>query len=74
MPFAQARANLSELAEQVKARIKRNIGENGESDVALIDADRLDHHHRLESECIHLLLIDDVRRREEIAPLAAATI
>lgn len=86
MPFAQARANLLELAEQVKAGIKRSIGENGESDVALIDGDRLDHHHRLECERIRLLLIDDARRGladlaagrtqdadAAIAPLAAVT-
>ncbi len=69
MPFDQARANLSELAEQVKAGIKRSFGENGERDVALIEADRLDHHHRLECERIHLLLIDDARRG--LADLAA---
>lgn len=35
---------------------------NGESYVAFIDADRLDHYHRLERERIHLLLIDDAKR------------
>ncbi|WP_163436409.1 prevent-host-death protein, partial [Escherichia coli] len=35
---------------------------NGESYVALIDAERLDYYHRLERERIHLLLIDDARR------------
>ena len=59
VPFTQARANLSELAEQVKAGAEKIITRNGESYVALIDAQRLDHYHRLERERIHLLLIDE---------------
>ena len=68
VPFTQARANLSELADQVKAGAEKIITKNGESYVALIDADRLDYYHRLEREHIHLLLIDDARRGlEDIA-------
>ncbi|MEW5891810.1 MAG: type II toxin-antitoxin system Phd/YefM family antitoxin [Pseudomonadota bacterium] len=68
VPFTQARANLSELAEQVKAGAEKIITKNGESYVALIDADRLDYYHRLERERIHLLLIEDARRGlEDIA-------
>ena len=62
VPFTQARANLSEIAEQVKAGAEKIITRNGESYVALIDSDRLDYYHRLERERIHLLLIDDARR------------
>ncbi len=62
VPFTQARANLSELADMVKAGAEKIITKNGESYVALIDADRLDYYHRLERERIHLLLIDDARR------------
>jgi prevent-host-death family protein len=62
VPFTQARANLSELADQAKAGTEKIITKNGESYVALIDADRLDYYHRLERERIHLLLIDDARR------------
>ena len=62
VPFTQARANLSELADQAKAGAEKIITKNGESYVALIDADRLDYYHRLERERIHLLLIDDARR------------
>jgi prevent-host-death family protein len=62
VPFTQARANLSELAEEVKAGAEKIITKNGESYVALIDSDRLDYYHRLERERIHLLLIDDARR------------
>lgn len=68
VPFTQARANLSELADQAKAGSEKIITKNGESYVALIDADRLDYYHRLERERIHLLLIDDARRGlEDIA-------
>jgi prevent-host-death family protein len=48
VPFTQARANLSELADQAKAGAEKIITKNGESYVALIDADRLDYYHRLE--------------------------
>jgi prevent-host-death family protein len=52
VPFTQARANLSELADQAKAGAEKIITKNGESYVALIDADRLDYYHRLERERI----------------------
>lgn len=58
--LSQARANFSELAEQAKAGAEKIITKNGESYVALIDAQRLDYYHRLEREHIHLLLIDEV--------------
>lgn len=57
-----ARANLSELADQAKAGAEKIITKNGESYVALIDADRLDYYHRLERERIHLLVLDDAKR------------
>lgn len=59
IPFSQARANLSALAEQVKAGAEKIVTKNGESYVAIIDAHRLDYYHQLELERIHLLLIDD---------------
>ncbi len=59
IPLSTARANFSELAEEVKAGAEKIITKNGESYVALIDAQRLDYYHRLERERIHLLLIDD---------------
>jgi len=62
VPFTQARANLSELADQAKAGAEKIITKNGESYVALIDSDRLDYYHRLERERIHLLLIADAQR------------
>jgi prevent-host-death family protein len=60
--LSQARANLSALADQVKTGAEKIITKNGESYVALVDADRLDHYHRLERERIHLLLIDDAHK------------
>ncbi len=62
VPFTQARAKLSELADQAKAGAEKIITKNGESYVALIDADRLDYYHRLDRERIHLLLIADATR------------
>ena len=59
VPFSQARANLSDLAEQVKAGAEKIITKNGKSYVALINAERLDYYHQLERERIHLLLIDE---------------
>src|SRR5687767_15979785 len=62
VPFTQARATLSDLADQVKAGAEKIITKNGESYVALIDSDRLDYYHRLERERIHLVLLDDVEK------------
>lgn len=62
VPFSQARANLSELAEQAKAGAEKIITKNGESYVALIDAQRLDYYHKLEHEHVHLLLIDEANK------------
>ena len=62
VPLTQARATLSDLVEQVKAGAEKIITKNGESYVAIIDAQRLDYYHRLERERIHLLLIDDASK------------
>jgi len=62
IPFSQARAHLSELADQVKAGAEKIITKNGESYVALIDSDRLDYYHQLERERIHLLLINEASK------------
>lgn len=62
IPLSQARANFSELAEEVKAGAEKIVTKNGESFIALIDSDRLDYYHRLERERIHLLMISEVSR------------
>ena len=72
VPFTQARTNLSLLADQAKAGAEKIITKNGESYVALIDADRLDYYHRLERERIHLLLLEDAKRG--LADIAAGRI
>ena len=59
VPLSQARANFSELADQVKAGAEKIVTKNGESYVAIVDAQRLDYYHQLEREHIHLQLIDD---------------
>jgi len=51
-----ARAQLSELAEQVKAGAEKIITKNGEGYVALVDA------HRLEQAHLHLLMLNEVRQ------------
>ena len=62
VPLSHARANFSELAEEVKAGAEKIITKNGESYIALIDAKRLDYYHQLEHEHIHLLLIDEASK------------
>ena len=62
IPLSHARANFSELAEEVKAGAEKIITRNGESYIALIDARRLDYYHQLERERIHLVLADDAAR------------
>jgi len=62
VPLSHARANFSELAEEVKAGTEKIVTKNGESYIALIDSNRLDYYHQLERERIHLLLIDEVSK------------
>ncbi len=57
--LAQVRARFSELVQEVEAGAEKIITKDGEPYVALIDAERLDHYHRLARERIHLLLIDE---------------
>ena len=68
IPLTQARANLSELADEVRGGTDKIITKNGESYVALISADRLAYFQQLERERLHLLLLEDARQAfEEIA-------
>ena len=62
VPLGRLRAQLSELAEEAHAGAEKVITRNGEAYVALIDAARLDHYHRLEREHIHLALLDEAER------------
>ncbi|AOS79065.1 MULTISPECIES: type II toxin-antitoxin system Phd/YefM family antitoxin [Hydrogenophaga] len=60
LPFSEARSQLSRLVDEVQQGAEKIITKNGEPAVALIDARRLDHYHRLERARIHLLLLEDV--------------
>lgn len=60
IPLGQVRARLTEIAEEVRAGSEKIVTRNGESYIALIDARRLDHYHRLEREHIHLSLLAEV--------------
>ena len=62
IPLSQARATLSDLADQVVAGAEKIITKNGESYVALVDARRLDYYHQLESQHLHLLLINEASK------------
>ncbi|OGI43562.1 MAG: prevent-host-death protein [Candidatus Muproteobacteria bacterium RBG_16_65_31] len=62
VPLNQVRARFSELAEEVREGNEKIITRNGESYVALVDARRLDHYHRLEREHIHLTLLEEAER------------
>ena len=58
-----ARAKLTDLCEEVRTHhTEKILTKNGESCAALIDADRLDHYHRLEREHIHLTLIQEATK------------
>ena len=60
VPISEARARLTELAEDVVgAGSEKVLTKDGASYVALIDARRLDYHHALESEHARLVLADD---------------
>lgn len=65
VPFNKARADLTGLADEVRAGHKKIITRNGESYVALVDARKLDNYHRLERETLaransQLGLLNDV--------------
>lgn len=62
VPLSQAEARLTELADEVRAGHEKILTLNGESYIALVDARRLDHYHRLEREHVHLTLLDEVDR------------
>ncbi len=68
VPLTRARAKLTELCEEVRREHgEKIITKNGESCVALIAAERLDHYHRLEREHVHLTLLEEaIRGVEEI--------
>ncbi|AOJ84128.1 addiction module antitoxin [Burkholderia savannae] len=61
VPLSIARARFSELADEVRDGGEKIITKNGAAYVALIDARRLDHYHRLERDRAER---DDAKRVE----------
>lgn len=59
--LSQARANLSELIDEVRQGVDKIITKNGESSVALISTEKLEHYYRAERARIHMQLLEDAR-------------
>ena len=60
VPISEARARLTELAEDVVGTgSEKVLTKNGASYVALVDARRLDYYHALEMEHANLMLAED---------------
>lgn len=58
--LSHARAKLTELCKEVSAKGSEKIIMRNEAIcAALIDADRLDHYHRLEREHIHIGILEE---------------
>lgn len=62
VPLSDAEAHLSELAEEVRAGREKILTRDGKGFIALVDARRLEHYHRLERELAHLTLLDEAER------------
>lgn len=59
VPISEARARLTELAEDVVGHgAEKLLTKNGAAYVALVDARKLDHYHALEAEHAGLVLLD----------------
>jgi prevent-host-death family protein len=59
VPITEARARLTELAEDVVAGAEKVLTKNGSAYVALVDARKLDYYHALEAEHGRLVMLDD---------------
>jgi len=60
VPISEARARLTELAEEVvEAGAEKVLTKNGSSYVAIVDAKKLDYYHALEEEHAGLVLLDE---------------
>jgi PHD/YefM family antitoxin component YafN of YafNO toxin-antitoxin module len=58
IPISEARARLTELAEDIVGRgTEKLLTKNGASYVALVDARKLDYYHALEAEHAGLVLV-----------------
>ena len=60
VPISEARARLTELAEEVVgAGAEKVLTKNGSSFVAIVDARKLDYYHALEDEHAGLVLLGE---------------
>jgi len=60
VPISEARARLTELAEEVVGEgAEKVLTKNGSSFVAIVDARKLDYYHVLEEEHASLVLLDE---------------
>ncbi|MDP2810900.1 MAG: type II toxin-antitoxin system Phd/YefM family antitoxin [Rhodocyclaceae bacterium] len=60
VPISEARARLTELAEEVVGGgAEKVLTKNGSSYVAIVDAKKLDYYHSLEDEHAGLILLDE---------------
>jgi prevent-host-death family protein len=60
VPISEARARLTELADEVVGGgAEKVLTKNGSSFVAIVDARKLDYYHALEEEHANLILLDE---------------
>lgn len=59
VPISEARARLTELADEVVGGAEKVLTKNGASFVAIVDAKKLDYYHALEEEHAGLVLLDE---------------
>lgn len=59
VPISEARARLTELADDVVSGAEKLLTKNGVAYVALVDAKKLDYYHALEEEHASLVLLGE---------------
>jgi prevent-host-death family protein len=59
VPISEARARLTELADEVVVGAEKVLTKNGTAFVALVDAKKLDYYRALEVEHANLVLLDE---------------
>ena len=77
VPISEARARLTELAEEVVGEgAEKVLTKNGSSFVAIVDARKLDYYHALEEEHASLVLLDEAETglRELLAGKRVSTV
>lgn len=67
VPISEARARLTELADDVVSGAEKLLTKNSAAYVALVDAKKLDYYHRLKEEHASLVLMGEAGLREVLA-------